>query len=153
MVTTPTNTDARGPIEPINPVTEAIDTIDALINRAVGLAGDIARLRQELEDLRHEQKLREAHFVLNGLQGRNEQERMASLTMLKHADADFRRLTEDERSARLKLAELEAQIWAARQKLAVSVVLLRLATQALAEGSPQDGPGAESEGAWGPFDA
>jgi hypothetical protein len=91
-------------------------------------------LRLALSDLRHEQRLREAHFVLNGLAGKNEQERQANLALLTHCDADYRRMAEEERAARLRLAEVEAKLWASRMKAHTCLALLRMAGQADAEG-------------------
>jgi hypothetical protein len=107
-------------------VAETLATIDTLIDRGVRLSQDAARLRLALEDLRAEQKLREAMLTL-GIEGKNETERQARLRLELSSDADARRLLDAERETRLKLAETEAALWATQKRLAVCLALLRLA--------------------------
>jgi hypothetical protein len=118
-----------------DPIAETLATIDVLLAQTVALSRDAARVRLALSDLRHEQRLREAHFVLNGLAGKNEQERQANLTLLTHCDADYRRMAGEERDTRLRLAEVEARLWATRMKVHTCLALLKLAAgQGEAEG-------------------
>jgi hypothetical protein len=118
-------------------VAETLATLDELLAQTVALSQEATRVRLALSDLRHEQRLREAHFVLNGLAGKNEQERQANLALLTHCDADYRRMAGEERAARLKLAEVEARLWATRQKVAVCLALLRLAAGQAVEGEEE----------------
>jgi hypothetical protein len=118
-------------------VAETLATIDVLLAQTVALSREAARLRLALSDLRHEQHLREAHFVLNGLAGKNEQERQANLALLTHCDADYRRMAGEERDARLKLAETEARLWAARMKTHTCLALLKLAAGQAVEGEEE----------------
>jgi hypothetical protein len=132
-MTTDTTTD---------PITETLATLDELIAQTVTLSREAARLRLALSDLRHEQHLREAHFVLNGLAGKNEQERQANLALLTHCDADYRRMAGEERDTRLRLAEVEARLWAARMKAHTCLALLRLAA---GQGEGEEAGQAEAE--------
>jgi hypothetical protein len=124
-------------------VAETLATIDTLIDRGVRLSQDAARLRLALSDLRAEQKLREAMLLL-GVEGRNEAERQARLRLELANDADVRRLLDAEKDARLRLAEVEAKLWASRQKVAVCLALLRLAATS-AEGEDAGQAEAEAE--------
>lgn len=128
-------TTAPAPTPALDPVAETLATIDALLERSEALAAEVARLRQELDDVRHEQKLREAHFVLSGLPGKNEAERHAELSLRKHCDGDFRRMVAEERTLRQKLSEAESRLWSTRQRVHVCLALLRLAASAEAEAS------------------
>ncbi len=109
-----------------DPLSETLATIDALITRAVALSQDVARLKQTLSDLAEERRVREAVLTL-GISGKNEAERQARLRLALFSDADYRRMAEEEKAARLKLAEAEANLWAARQRLAVTLALLKVA--------------------------
>jgi hypothetical protein len=117
-------------------IAETLATIDTLITRAVTLAREAARVRLELEDLRAEQKLREAVLLL-GIEGRNEAERQARLRLELAADGDYRRMAGEERDTRLKLAEVEARLWATRQKVATCLTLLKLAAGQAVEGEEE----------------
>jgi hypothetical protein len=129
-----------------DPIAETLATLDVLLAQTVTLSREAARLRLALSDLRHEQRLREAHFVLNGLAGKNEQERQANLALLTHCDADYRRMAEEERAARLRLAETEAKLWASRMKTHTCLALLKLAGGQAVEGEGEEGEGEEGEG-------
>jgi hypothetical protein len=129
-----------------DPIAETLATLDVLLAQTVTLSREAARLRLALSDLRHEQRLREAHFVLNGLAGKNEQERQANLALLTHCDADYRRMAEEERETRLRLAELEAELWVTRMKAHTCLALLKLAATS-AEGEDAGQAEAEAEGA------
>jgi hypothetical protein len=120
-----------------DPLSETLATIDTLIARAVTLSHDIAHLKQDLADLAEERRVREAVLAL-GIEGKNETERLARLRLAVASDADYRRMAEDEKAARRKLAEAEAALWAAKQRLAVTLALLPLAADAGAEG--EDAP-------------
>ncbi len=125
----------------LDPLSETMQTLDALIDRHVTLSLDIARLRQELADVAAELKLRKAQALL-AVEGKNETERKASLTLTLHGDADYRRLVEQERTLRQKLTELEARLWATRQRVAVCLSLLKLAAEADAGEGAAAGAGA-----------
>jgi hypothetical protein len=116
-----------------DPLAETLATIDTLIDRGVRLSQEAARVRLELEDLRAEQKLREAMVALS-IEGRSEAERTARLRLELSGDADYRTLLQAEKDVRLRLAEVEAKLWAARQKVAVCLALLRLAAGQAEEG-------------------
>jgi hypothetical protein len=117
-----------------DPLSETLDTIDALITRAVALSQDIARCKQDLADLAEERRLREAVLAL-GVEGKNDTERQARLRLELAADADYRTLLQAEKDARLRLAEVEAKLWAARMKVHTCLALLRMAAgQGEAEG-------------------
>jgi hypothetical protein len=92
----------------------------------VALSQDAARLKQELSDLTEERRLREAVLAL-GIEGKNDTERQARLRLELSSDADARRMAEEAKAARLKLAEAEAGLWATQKRLAVCLALLRLA--------------------------
>jgi hypothetical protein len=125
-------------------VAETLATIDTLIDRGVRLSQDAARLRLALEDLRAEQKLREAMVALS-IEGKNTDERAARLRLQLAADGDVRRLMEAEKDARLKLAEVEAELWATRMKARACLTLLRLAA-GQTEGEEGEVGQAEAEG-------
>jgi hypothetical protein len=107
-------------------VAETLATIDVLLAQTVTLSREGARLKQELSDLAEERRVREAVLLL-GVEGKNESERQARLRLELAADADYRRMLDAERDTRTKLAEVEAKRWAARQKVAVCLALLRMA--------------------------
>jgi hypothetical protein len=128
-----------------DPLAEVLATIDTLIDRGVRLSQDAARLKQELSDLAEERRLREAVLAL-GISGKNEAERQARLRLELSSDADYRTLLQAEKDARLRLAEVEAKRWAARQKVATCLLLLKLAaTSAEAEAGAEEGEGEGKE--------
>jgi hypothetical protein len=120
-----------------DPLSETLDTIDALITRAVALSQDVARFKQELSDLTEERRVREAVLLL-GVEGKNESERQARLRLELAADADYRRMAEEEKAARRKLAEVEAKLWAARMKVHTCLALFKLAAGQAEEGEGEE---------------
>ncbi len=132
-----TRTDT--PTLTLDPVATTLETIDAVLERSEALAIGVARLRQELDDVRSELKLREARTLL-AVDGRNETERKAQLALALHGDGDYRRMVEVERTLRQKLSEAEARLWVTQKRFAVCLALLRLAAEA--EASADDGAGA-----------
>ncbi len=126
----------------LDPLSEAVQTLDALIDRHVTLSLDIARLKQQLADLAEERRVREAVLAL-AIEGRNEGERQARHRLTLCADADYRRLTDQERTLRGKLAEAEARLWSTQKRFAVCLCLLKLA--AAAETSTDDGADEDEE--------
>ncbi len=125
-MTTRTATDTR--TLTLDPLSETIQTLDALIDRHAALSLDIARLKQQLADLAEERRVREAVLAL-GIEGKNEGERQARHRLALCADADYRRMVEEERTLRQQLAESEATLQATRWRVATCLSLLRLAAE------------------------
>jgi hypothetical protein len=125
-------------------ITAVLSTIDVLLARQLALAEQVAHLRERLAGLAEERRLREAMALLSA-EGRNAEERTARLRLQLAADGDVRRLMEAEKDARLKLAEVEAELWATRMKARACLTLLRLAA-GQTEGEEGEVGQAEAEG-------
>ncbi len=115
---TPTSTPER------TAVAQTLATLDDLSERYRATCHQLALLRAWLADVHADRALREARHAL-AVEGKNEAERRARLTLAIACDADLRRLDDDERRARQRLAETEAELTVLRWRVQACLALLR----------------------------
>lgn len=88
----------------------------------------VAGLRQELAELADELPLREAQaFLAVQSEGKNEAERKARQALMLAGDGDYRRLRARERDVRREIAEREADIERAKDRIRITLAALPIA--------------------------